>query len=99
MALRLPEVTEGERHGNRAWAVRGKVFAWERPFRKPDIRRFADVRPPEGPILAVRVANLGEKEAVLAEHPAAVFTIAHFDGHSAIAQPAGGVWWPGPKAT
>jgi hypothetical protein len=26
----LPEVTQGERHGNRSWAVGGKVFAWDR---------------------------------------------------------------------
>jgi hypothetical protein len=27
MASALPEVTEGERHGNRTWLVRGKGFA------------------------------------------------------------------------
>jgi len=66
MALGLPGVVEGERYGNRAWSVSGKAFAWERPFSKADIRRFGDASPPDGPILAVRVADLGEKEAVLA---------------------------------
>ncbi len=80
----LPEVTEGERHGRRTWFVHGKAFAWERPFSKADIRRFGDATPPDGPILAVTMEDLHEKEAVLAEQHRGFFTIPHFDGYAAV---------------
>jgi len=84
IALALPDVVEGDRHGNRTWFIGKKGFAWERPYSKADIKRFGDVTPPDGPILAVSTADLGEKEAVLGSGTNGVFTMTHFDGYPAV---------------
>lgn len=88
MAMTLPEVREGVggHTGRRTWYVGDskKFFAWERPFSKADIKRFGNETPPDGEILAVRVEDLHEKEAVLAAGKKGFFTISHFDGYAAV---------------
>lgn len=83
IALSLPEAQEQPLHGLPSWRVRDKLFVWERPLRKPDLRALGD-RAPEGPILGARVEHLGAKEALLADDPGVYFTIPHFDGYSAV---------------
>lgn len=82
-ALALPETGEGTSRGNLEWRVKGKLFVWERPLRKADVAALGD-KAPEGPILGAMVADLGEKEALLAEDPSVFFTTPHFDGYAAV---------------
>jgi hypothetical protein len=83
LALSLPETTEQPMHGLMSWRVRDKLFVWERPLRKSDLRALGDDAP-TGPILGARVEHLGAKEALLADDPAVFFTTPHFDGYAAV---------------
>jgi hypothetical protein len=84
LALALPEAVAGSTHGgNRAWTVRKKMFVWERPLRKSDLRALADAAS-EGPILGAKVEHLIAKEALLADDPRVFFTTPHFDGYPAV---------------
>ena len=83
-ALGLPESNERiSREGIREWRVRDKLFAWERPLRQSDLTALGS-NAPDGPILAVRVEDLGIKEILIADDPDVFFTIPHFDGYKAI---------------
>lgn len=83
LALAMPESAEKPVHGDPAWKVRDKLFAWDRPLRKTDLAALGESAP-VGPILGVRVAHLEAKEALLAEDPEVYFTIPHFDGYLAV---------------
>jgi hypothetical protein len=92
LALALPETEETTSHGNVSWAVKGggkaKGFVWERPLSKKDRKLLTEAGeievPPDEVILAARVDDLAEKEAVLAEHPDIAFTTPHFNGYPAV---------------
>jgi hypothetical protein len=84
IAMALPSVTESTSgYGHIQWRVKDKTFTWERPLRKPDFEALGD-NAPDGPILGVRVADLGVKEALIADDPSVYFTTPHFDGYPAI---------------
>ena len=94
IALALPETEETSSYGNTSWAVKsggkakGKGFVWERPLSKKDRKLLTEAGeievPPDEVILAARVEDLAEKEAVLAEHVDAAFTTPHFNGYPAV---------------
>ena len=69
--------------GLAALAGADKGFAWERPLRKTDLAELGDDAP-SGEILGVRVADLGERAALIAAEPDVFFTIAHLDGFPAV---------------
>jgi hypothetical protein len=79
----MPDTSERESRGNLEWRVKDKLFVWERPLRKADLQ-ILGAQAPKGSILGVRVADLGEKQALLSEDPRVFFTTPHFDGYAAV---------------
>jgi hypothetical protein len=79
----LPETDETSSRGTAHWRVNGKGFVWERPLRRADYEVLGDAAP-DGPILGVRVSDLGVKEALLGDDPDVFFTTPHFDGYPAV---------------
>ena len=80
IALALPETSEGVSRDLRQWRVKDKLFVWERPLRKADLKALgADA--PEGPILGAYVEHIVAKEALLADESGVFFTTPHFDGY------------------
>ncbi|MBT2483790.1 MULTISPECIES: MmcQ/YjbR family DNA-binding protein [unclassified Microbacterium] len=91
IALALPGVTEstGGHTGEATWRLRSGQFAWLRGPSATDRRQLDELGRewPAGDVLAVRVASVEEKEALLAAEPDIVFTIPHFDGYPAVLVP------------
>jgi hypothetical protein len=83
LALAMPQATkEVSDDGRPAYFVHGKLFCFHRS-RRPDAvdietgERLADV-------LMFRVADLGEKEIMLADERGVFFTTPHFNGYPAV---------------
>lgn len=85
IALALPGVEEtvSGHTGEAEWRVKSGQFAWLRGPSGTDLRQLSELGRdwPAGKVLAVRVGDLGEKEALLAAEPEDLFTIPHFDGY------------------
>ena len=80
LALALPETSEGTSHGNAAWKVKDKGFVWvwlERIHPKKG-------RVPQPKVIAISVADLAEKEAMLASDSEVFFTEPHYNGYPAV---------------
>ena len=82
IALSLPDAEEGD--GRFAFSVlnkgKSKGFAWVWMERvQPKKPRVANPA-----VLAVRVANLGQKEALIAAEPKKFFTEPHYNGFPAV---------------
>jgi hypothetical protein len=82
IALALPETTEAEDRFAFSVANKGKqkgfVWAWN--------ERVEPKRPrvPRADVLAVRVVDMGDKEALLASDPERFFTEPHYNGFPAV---------------
>ena len=82
-ALTLPETTSTPSYGGApALRVNKKMFARLRGEMADHIDELTGA--PYGDVLMVGVADLGEKEALLAADGDAYFTIAHYDGYPAV---------------
>lgn len=80
----LPETVErSSGEGNLDWRVKDKSYAWERPLRRADLEALGEAAP-DGPILAVRVPDVGVKDALIADDAEVYVTTPHFNGYPAI---------------
>jgi hypothetical protein len=78
IALALPEVTEDQ--DTLGFAVRGKGFAWS--WKERVVPKQARVERRD--VLAVRVADDGAKQELLAADPDKFFTEDHYNGFPAV---------------
>lgn len=83
LVLTWPETTSTPSYGGfPALRVNKKLFARLRGEMADEVDDLTGA--PYGEVLMVGVADLGEKEALLADDPEAFFTVAHYDGYPAV---------------
>ena len=63
--------------------MRDKAFAWERPLRPRDLAELGDAARPAR-CSPCRVADVGARDALVADSPAVYFTTSHFAGYPAV---------------
>jgi hypothetical protein len=82
LALAMPEATKNADDGRPTYAVHGKFFCFHRSARPDAVdpetgERLTDV-------LVFRVADAGEKEAILQDDRGVFFTTPHWNGYNAV---------------
>lgn len=83
----LPGVTEIENGwGRLCWRTKAGQIAWVREAGQSDLDQLAELGQewPGGTVIAVRVASLDERAALIEQEPAAFFTIPHFRSWPAV---------------
>jgi hypothetical protein len=83
LVLAWPETTSTPSYGGfPALRVNKKLFARLRGEMAEDVDDLTGA--PYGEVLMVGVADLGEKEALLADDPEQFFTVPHYDGYPGV---------------
>src|SRR3954451_16956463 len=82
LALALPETTKEIKDGRPTYLVHGKFFVFHRTQRPDAVDHDTGERMDD--VLVFRVADLMEKELVLADDRGIFFTTPHWNGYSAV---------------
>ena len=83
LALAMPEATKHvEDDGRPTYSVHGKFFCFHRSARKDAVDSETGEWLTD--VLVFRVADAGEKEAILRDERSVFFTTPHWDGYSAV---------------
>lgn len=83
VAAQLPELEERAVRGAAQWRVRDGLVAWERPLRRADLEAIG-AREQPGPVLAIRVPDVGVRAALITDAPATFFMTPHFERSSTV---------------